>query len=176
MRTNRCIAILLVLLGAAAGEAFAHEVRPGLLELRDIGERKYDVLWKVPARDGYRLALYVRLPEHCESSEPRARLTGGAFVERWRATCDDGLVGGEVEIEGLSGTRTDVLARVERADGTSQTVRLTPGEPAFTVSASASTWDVIETYFALASSTSCSASIICCSCWPYCSWSAAGRV
>jgi hydrogenase/urease accessory protein HupE len=119
------------------------------LELREIGDRTYDVLWKVPTRGGNRLGLYVRLPDRCDSSEPRARLTGGALVERWRATCEGGLVGGQIEIEGLSGTRTDVLARVERADGTSQTVRLTPRDPAFTVSAAASNRDVIKTYFGL---------------------------
>jgi hypothetical protein len=149
MRALRLVAAVLGLLFAAAGDAVAHEVRPGFLELREIGDQTYDVLWKVPAKGDKRLGLYVGLPDHCSSSEPRSRLVGGAYVERWRATCEGGIIGGSVEIEGLAGTRTDVLARVEHANGTSQTVRLTPGEPAFKVTGAAGTWEVIKTYFAL---------------------------
>ena len=32
-----------------AGAAYAHEVRPAYLELRQTGAETYDVLWKVPA-------------------------------------------------------------------------------------------------------------------------------
>jgi hypothetical protein len=42
-----------------------------------------------------------------------------------------------------------VLARVQRLDGTTQVVRLTPGDPAFTVAAAAGTWDVAKTYLTL---------------------------
>ena len=43
--------------------AFAHEVRPAYLELRQTAPEIYDVLWKVPARgENLRLALYVRFP------------------------------------------------------------------------------------------------------------------
>jgi hypothetical protein len=149
MRRLYLLAAVLALVCTAAGDALAHEVRPGFLELREIGDKTYDVLWKVPAKGNKRLGLYVRLPGHCTSGEPRSRFAGGAYVERWRATCIGGLTGGLVRIEGLSGTRTDVLARVERADGTSQTVRLTPGKAAFTVTDAAGIWEVIKTYFAL---------------------------
>jgi hypothetical protein len=54
-----------------------------------------------------------------------------------------------VRIDGLSATRTDVLARVERADGSSQTVRLTPAAPAFVVSAAPGAWQVMKTYLGL---------------------------
>jgi hypothetical protein len=136
-----------LLLTTAATQA--HEVRPGYLELRELDAQTYAVLWKVPARGDQRLGLYVRLPEQCRSSEPASHFLGGAYIERWRATCAGGLVGGSVAIEGLSATRTDVLARVERADGSSQTARLTPAAPAFVVSAAAGSWQVIQTYFGL---------------------------
>jgi hydrogenase/urease accessory protein HupE len=54
-----------------------------------------------------------------------------------------------VDIEGLSATRTDVLARLERADGTSQTVRLTPEQASFVVAAAPSALEVSKTYFVL---------------------------
>jgi len=149
MRSAGFLIALFLLVCAPTGEALAHEVRPGYLELREIGDQAYDVLWKVPAKGNKRLGLSVRLPSYCKNSEPKSRFVGGAFLERWRASCEGELSGGLIQIDGLSGTRTDVLARVERADGTSQTVRLTPNEPAFTVTAAAGSWEVIKTYFDL---------------------------
>ena len=145
---RRILAILL-LGGLAVGMAQAHEVRPGYLELRQIDGGTYDVLWKVPARGDRRLGLYPRLPGNCRVTEPTARFTDGAYVERLRATCEGGLVGGRIVIDGLDATRTDVLARVERVGGTTQTARLTPVDPGFTVVAAPGALAVAKTYFAL---------------------------
>jgi hypothetical protein len=148
MRSLRLGVAAALVLGAdlAPEPTLAHEVRPGYLELRELEDVAYDVLWKVPAKGERRLALYVRMPETCRETEPAARLVGGAHVERWRASCEGGLFGRSVAIEGLPATRTDVLARVERVDGTSLTVRLTPEEPSFTVTATASAAAVAWTY------------------------------
>jgi hydrogenase/urease accessory protein HupE len=145
---KHCILLFLFLCGLFAGVQ-AHEVRPGYLELREVDTRSWDVLWKVPAKDNQRLGLYVQLPGDCTDSESGARLVNGAYIERWRTSCADGLVGREVTITGLSVTRTDVLARVARADGTTQTVRLTPSTPTFTVTATASRLQVAATYLML---------------------------
>lgn len=138
---------LVAVLGAAG--AHAHEVRPAYLELRERAASSWDVLFKVPARGERRLALYPRLPDDCRSTEPVARAVAGAHLERWRATCEGGLVGGEIRVEGLSATRTDVLARVERADGSAQTVRLTPDAATFTVTGRTAWTSVAATYFGL---------------------------
>ena len=139
----------LCLLLAWLAPAQSHEVRPGYLELRELGGGDYDVLWKVPAKGDRRLGLYVRLPQRCDSDAPRSVFTGGAYIERWRSRCGDTLSGAAITIDGLSATRTDVLARVERADGGSQTVRLTPAAATFTVSAAAGAGEVMRTYFVL---------------------------
>lgn len=144
-RSVPCIVLLL----AFAPPVAAHEVRPAYLELRELDSRTWDVLFKVPAKGDLRLGLYVRLPATCHGTEPAARAVAGAHVERWRATCESGLIGGRVAIEGLPVTRTDVLVRVQRADGASQTVRLTPGRPAFTVVGRAEWTAVARTYFDL---------------------------
>jgi hypothetical protein len=140
------IALLVPLVPAGAA---AHEVRPAYLELREFDATTWDVLFKVPARGELRLGIYVLLPETCRGTEPVARPTGGAHVERWRATCEGGLVGERVTIGGLPLSRTDVLARVQRADGSSQTVRLTPEEPSFIVVGRAKWTAVARTYFGL---------------------------
>ena len=138
-----------LLLSALAGAAQAHEVRPAYLELRQIDSETWDLVWKVPARGDRKLALDVQLPQRCHDGEKAARFFNGAYLERWRSRCSGGLIGQDIIIEGLPATRTDVLARVSRADGTTQTARLTPSRPTFTVSAAASSWQVIRVYLTL---------------------------
>jgi hydrogenase/urease accessory protein HupE len=138
-----------VLLLAVAQPSSAHELRPGYLQLRQSDPETYEVLWKVPARGDRRLSLQARLPESCRRQRPQAGFEGGGFVERWTAACPGGLVGQTVTVDGLSATLTDVLARVERLDGTSQVVRLTPTAPAFVVAAAPASLAVAGTFFLL---------------------------
>jgi len=151
-RTATLAIASLALLALNAGRpqsAQAHEVRPGYLELSAFDVDVWNVLWKVPAKGDLRLGLYVRLPEGCEETEPVARRLGTARVERWRATCTDGLIGQSIWIDGLAATRTDVLVRIKHLDGTTQTARLTPGDPVFQMARSPSQLEVASTYLSL---------------------------
>src|SRR3990172_13061990 len=87
-------------LAAMASEAFAHEVRPAYLELRQAGLGAYDALWKVPGiGENLRLGLYVDLPPGCTNvTEPRGFFADNAFTQRWSLKCDGGLTGGEIHI------------------------------------------------------------------------------
>jgi len=143
--------LVFVWLTLLAPGVFAHEVRPAYLELRQSGPETYDALWKVPGRgEDQRLGLYVELPAGCANvTEPRASMINGAVTERWRVTCAGGLRGGTIRIAGLSATMTDVLARLERLDGTTQVTRLTPSAPSFVVAAPAGAMGVARTYAVL---------------------------
>jgi hydrogenase/urease accessory protein HupE len=128
----------------------AHEVRPGYLAVRQTDAESFDVLWKVPARGDLRLSLQARLPESCRELAPRSSYLGsGASTERWSVSCPGGLTGHSITIDGLSGTMTDVLVRLERTDGTSQVKRLSPSAPSFVVEASPSALQVAGTYLGL---------------------------
>ena len=148
----RARAILIVLLLAAfTPAAFAHEVRPAYLELRQTGGDTYDVLWKVPGQgDDLRLGIYVEFPAGCKIvTEPRAAMVNNAFAERWTIKRDGGLDGGTIHIAGLTATTTDVLVRLERLAGSAQVTRLTPSAPSFVVEAAPSVLEVARTYIVL---------------------------
>jgi hypothetical protein len=145
-----CLLVVALLFTLVQDGLHAHEVRPAYLELRQTGSETYNVLWKVPARGDLRLGLYVRLPEHCQNAAPPAGdHVAEAFIERFSVHCPGGLSAGKVLIDGLSATLTDVLARVERSDGTTQVVRLTPSMPAFVVEAVPGRAQVAGTYLRL---------------------------
>lgn len=141
------IGLALLGLCASAGTGAAHEVRPGYLELKERAAETFEVLWKVPARGDLRLAIEARLPERCAALTPRSRLVSESAVsERWRVRCPGGLVGGTIAIDGLAGTLTDVLVRVEALDGSTRIARLTPRAPAFAVEARPGRAEVAATY------------------------------
>ena len=149
--TSRAVASILFALACLATPVWAHEARPGYLELKQTGEETYDVLWKVPAAGGERrLGIYVRFPdETVETSERRGRFVGGAFVERWSVRHPGGLADQTIHIDGLRATLTDVLVRVERLDGTTLVNRVAPSEPSLVLVASPSLFAVARTYLVL---------------------------
>lgn len=147
---RRLALLLLCLLGLSAG-AWAHEVRPAYLELRQTGPESYDVLWKVPALgDEKRLGVSVAFPPGTVNlSEPLGAFFERAFIERWAVTRAGGLTGGTVLIDGLRGTAIDVLVRLERLDGSTQLTRLTPSAPSFVVEGTPSKLQVLRSYLPL---------------------------
>lgn len=148
MRRIRLLALLWL---ACPGFAAAHEVRPAYLELRQTEGEHYEVLWKVPGlSNNMRLGIYVELPANCKKlGESHTLFSNNAVIERWSVDCPGGLVGHTIEIAGLSATVTDVLARIERTDGTTQVARLYPATAIFVVEAEPSAWEVAGTYFRL---------------------------
>ncbi len=147
----RLALVAAVIIKVAMGvPAHAHEVRPGYLEIRQTETETFDVLWKVPARGRLKLAIYARLPDNCVPlSAVVSTKGGGAFTDRWTVTCPGGLSGGTIVIDGLSGTLTDVLARIERLDGSSQVFRLSPDAPSVVVEAAPGWQQIAGTYLGL---------------------------
>jgi hydrogenase/urease accessory protein HupE len=148
----KCIALLVGVLGALLGySAQSDEIRPGYLELRQMAPDTYSLLFKIPALgDDLRLAIYVNLPEGTNDvAPPRAGFNGGAYTERRTIRRNGGLAGQIISIEGLSGTSTDVLVRIESFGGTTQTERLSPTKTTFVVQTASGAWEVATTYLRL---------------------------
>jgi hydrogenase/urease accessory protein HupE len=142
--------LLLCAVLVLGGRAAAHELRPGYLELRETAPDTFTVLWKVPARGQDRFGLHPILPERCATAAPvRGSFGGDAWIEHSVVRCAGGMDGARIAIDGLTATMTDVLVRLERAGGATQTVRLTPAAPSFVVDAAPSRLDVARTYLQL---------------------------
>jgi hydrogenase/urease accessory protein HupE len=145
----RLLALVLVIL-ALVRPAAAHELRPAYLELAETAPGRFSVLWKVPAAGDRRLGLYLRLPASCTNkTEPVSAIENYAYFERWQVSCDGGLKGQTVAIEGLRSTLTDVITRISWADGSVEVERLTPEHPSLTLKGAQTVWEVARTYFVL---------------------------
>jgi len=150
MKRVRVILCLFVL-GLLPALSNAHEMRPGYLEIRETATDTYDVLWKVPALgDDMRLGLYLRFEDDVRNvTEPVSGFIGSAHTQRMRIQRENGLIGTTITIDGLDATYTDVLLRLERANGVEITHRLTPTSPSYVVQAEPGHGQIALTYIML---------------------------
>ncbi len=140
-------AIITGLLLVLAVGASAHEVRPAYVRIQQFDSETFDIMFRVPSRGSLRLAIYVDLPQHCRNSDEVVTWQqNGMIIDRWTSDCQGGLTGGEVTIDGLETTLTDVLFRFERLDGTTQVARLTPSNTTVTVTDAEDWRQVAGTY------------------------------
>jgi hydrogenase/urease accessory protein HupE len=147
VRILRCL--ILVLLVVLSASAHAHDVRPGYLRIQHVESERFAFLWRSPGGGENPLDLSISLPGHCvQQGDIRAWQQNRVDIERWESVCPGGLIDNSVTVDGLAGSLTDVLARFERLDGTTQVVRLTSSSPSFIVTGTDS-WQ--ETAYAYAS-------------------------
>jgi hydrogenase/urease accessory protein HupE len=144
---KRVTVALVLLFWYAAGEA--HEVRPSFLELRETRPDEFEALWKTPMLGEARLALTPVFSGEVSAVSPvMTRKVPGAAIQTWTMRAPR-LRGQILKIDGLEGTMTDALVRVEFADGTSWTQRLTPHRAAATIPVEASYVAVAGVYLRL---------------------------
>jgi hydrogenase/urease accessory protein HupE len=142
--------LVALLLSGLACAAHADIFRPAYLEIREAGNDRYEVMWKVPMLGDSRLAVDLRFPEGTTSiTDPQGQIGDGAFVERWTIQRAGGLAGQTMSIDGIAGGVTDVIVRIERLDGTSQVEHLLPQRPEFVIQGTTGNWQVAGSYLVL---------------------------
>jgi hydrogenase/urease accessory protein HupE len=145
---TRALAAAVLGLLALAPVAGAHEVRPASLEIRETAPGRYDVVWRTPVLSGMRLPVVLRFPDGVrDAGEPTVQELTDSLLERRSIDAGEGgLAGKRVEFPGLEGTITDVLVRVEMADGTTSTKLVSPSQPWVEIAASQGPLEVAGAY------------------------------
>ena len=147
-RLLACVATLLLVAAPLA----AHELQPGFLDLRETSPGKYDVLWKLPSlgSSDARMPLMPVFPESCRQlGEARSDRAGTAWVFTARLECEGGLAGQTLAVEGLEAFVTDVLVRVQHADGSVETHVLKAVQPQVTLRSAGDTRRGVGAYLYL---------------------------
>ncbi|MEM7457985.1 MAG: HupE/UreJ family protein [Pseudomonadota bacterium] len=111
----------------------AHEVNPAYLELQETSSQTFAITWKQPIKDGRRLRLTPVFPDDCTQTDSAIRPVGAAIVETWTISCS--LRQGQLRIDGLQRTLTDVFVSVTYADGDRIAVLLRPSANALVLDA-----------------------------------------
>jgi hydrogenase/urease accessory protein HupE len=143
----RCLPLVLLLLMAAP--AHAHESRPGYLELREVSDGRYKVLWKQPAVGDLVLQLSPVFPDSCTLTGADRQLLPGAMSTRLTLSCPGGLVGNTIRFAGLEDTMTTVLVRVYHLDRSEETHLVHPTAPFLTIRGAAAWTERARSYLLL---------------------------
>jgi hydrogenase/urease accessory protein HupE len=141
---------LAALAGAGAETAFAHESRPGFLELRETGPATYSFLWKKPSGGEVEIYIAPVIPKGCRlATSGQQQLTPGALIVRGTLTCEGGIQGKALAIDGLESTISDVIVRIHHADGRLESHVLKPMTPRVVLGALTSAWQRSAGYLRL---------------------------
>lgn len=116
--------------------ANAHEVRPAYLSLTEKSPAEFAVTWKQPVLDGRRLKIKPSFPQGCTQTTPMADRKGATITERSVLSCP--LTNGEIVLEGLERTLTDVFAEINYLSGETRTALVKPSKPRITLGGKAS--------------------------------------
>jgi len=148
MRRKIIIPVTLILLMTARA-AFAHELQPAYLELRQTGSETFSMLWKVPARPELQ-SIRPTLPVGCRTTSESIRLqTAEAATERCTIVCPGGIYGKTISIDPASAAQINILIRVVRSDESTQVVNLNPAMMSAVIDASPDRIQQAVTYLRL---------------------------
>jgi hydrogenase/urease accessory protein HupE len=142
--------IVAALLVVGMGSVSAHEVRPGYLDLREREAGLFATTWKVPVLGDFRLVISPVYPEFCrQTHDPVVLVVQNASIERGELRCTKPLAGAAIRIRSLEATQTDVLVRIQFANGHVDTDRLTPSRTSVVVRAEPGVAAILQTYVGL---------------------------
>jgi hypothetical protein len=99
--------------GVLSNSAYAHEMRPALLQLTELETGRWNAVFKQPQVQGRFLNLKVMT--NCSSAEADAIYGETALQETFELKCEENLA--LIEIEGLDGSLIDTMVTIEWIDG-----------------------------------------------------------
>lgn len=136
----------LMLMSSVLSYSYAHEVRPAYLEVKEVGDYNYKIIWKVPL-------LNQRVPdiqpiigdgENLTSYNQKRELE--ALIDYKNLILNQDIGGLKLRITNLEKTLIDVIVRLERSNGEINTFLIQPSDPEVIIPTSSSPWQVAKTF------------------------------
>lgn len=124
-------AVLLASWAVWSAPSLAHESQPGLLELKQLGPERYEIIWRAPIYYGNPHPAEPRLPEDWQLvGAPTVRQLPDSALHRRVVDVPGGSIDGRViRFPGLEETITDVFVRISRLDGSEASLVVRPTQP-----------------------------------------------
>jgi len=142
------INFLFVLGTGLFGQAFAHELQPSLLDVRQLTQDRYEVIWRAPVYYRKTHPATLQLPEHWKPvGLPTVKQLADSALHRYVVSVPGGDISGAViRFIGLESTITDVFARFTWLDGVETTAIARPSRPWIDIEGKRSGWQVAGDY------------------------------
>ena len=145
------VALLTVFWAGLQGEARAHPLAPGLLEIKALGQGRAEVTWKTSRLRPRGVEIQPILPPECPTvSDGDLEEADQSITLRWVIDCGTtGLPGKTLAVSGLTAAPIDVLVRVELSDDRSVGTILRGGKSEFVIPERAARSQVFWDYLRL---------------------------
>ena len=129
----------------------AHRFAPSLLQITQIGQDKFNLVWKTPVQTTSNIALEPTWPDTCAIENPSpVQLEGTGKVSMVQLNCsglgDDGLVGETIGISGLGANQASAMVMITLLDGRSYQQVLNADQSEFVVPQESSAGEVVTDY------------------------------
>ena len=144
--------LVIALLVAIAPVAQAHRFAPSLLQVTQIGEQLYNVVWKTPVQGVSNTPLEPVWPQAaCQVINPSPpQLEGTGKVSSWQLQCpglgEQGLVGQTLGVTGLGANQASAMVIISLQDGRHYQQVLNAEQPDFVVPPESSSGEVMRDY------------------------------
>lgn len=126
--------VLLSLLILISFNIFADDMRPASVNINIINDTEFDLVWKIPIRNGVREGLTVTFPDDTKLLGPkRTHIINNAYIEYASFQRQSGVVGLELRIDGIERSTGDVLLRVSDSQQQTITTVLNIEKPSFVI-------------------------------------------
>jgi hydrogenase/urease accessory protein HupE len=147
-RAHLIVCLLFVSIAGIFGQAFAHELQPSSLEVRQLTQDRYEVIWRAPIYYQKPHPAKLQLPEQWKTvGEPTVKQLPDSALHRRVVSVPNGEISGaEIRFIGLEATITDVFARFTWLDGAETTAIARPSRPWVDIEGKRSAWQVAGDY------------------------------
>jgi len=144
-------AIVLIILFSISAKSVAHELQPGLLEIRQLTADQYDITWKAPTYFNKPHPASLELPETWVTiGKPSVRNLPDSKLHRSVVrVAQGGIIGSTIRFINLESTITDVFVRVQWLDKTKTSAIARPGQPWVKIVGQKTSWQVFSDYLVL---------------------------
>lgn len=143
------ITLLLPLLTFFCSEVLADDMRPASLTITATSKTDFDVVWKVPLRNGKKEKISFVLPKNSQRLAPtRKHIVNNAYIEYSQFRRETGLSGVMLTIDGIENSTGDILVRIIGTNQETLTTVLNVDSPAYLIKkiVSLSTFETAMTY------------------------------
>lgn len=127
--------------------ARADELRPAYIELNQVSQSEWELLWKASANSLLGHQGEVIIPDVCEpGGKADRRFVDSNILTRQSLDCSGPLAGQSLGLKGLELSTTDALVRISPLGEDTQTLRLTPNAATATIAQKDAIANVAWTY------------------------------
>lgn len=138
--------VIIIFLAIFSAGINADEMRPALIQIDQVDDSYYQILWKVPARGEMKLKLGLLIDGQQPPTNRESYFADGSYIERWQIKRTDGMPGLHIEVSQSNTKLTDTIIRYQSLKGEVVTGRINPQNPSFTFAKELHYENVFKTY------------------------------